>query len=101
MSSAESVLGWVPELQVSSVRSSYVGMAGAFGYGADTHEVSLAVAELSLLPVCRAAPDDAVTVTNGLSCQHLVAGGAGRPALNLASILAAGLQTGNGDRHGT
>ena len=36
--------------------SSCCGMAGAFGYGADTHEASLAMGELSLLPAVRRAP---------------------------------------------
>jgi hypothetical protein len=37
------------------VESSCCGMAGAFGYGADTYEASLAMGELSLLPAVRAA----------------------------------------------
>ena len=36
-------------------RSSCCGMAGAFGYGADTIDVSLKMAELSLLPAVRKA----------------------------------------------
>ena len=35
--------------------SSCCGMAGAFGYGADTHAASLAMGELSLLPAVRRA----------------------------------------------
>jgi Fe-S oxidoreductase len=46
------VLKLVPGLQVETVESSCCGMAGAFGYGADTYDVSIAMGELSLLPPC-------------------------------------------------
>ena len=50
----------VPGLEVETVESSCCGMAGAFGYGAETIDVSLAMGELSLLPAVRkAAADDA------------------------------------------
>ena len=52
-------------------------MAGAFGYGADTIDVSLAMGELSLLPAVRKAPDDALIVADGTSCRHQIHDGAG------------------------
>ena len=52
----EAVLKLVPDLAVETVESSCCGMAGAFGYGADTIDVSLAMGELSLLPAVRKAP---------------------------------------------
>ena len=39
---------------VETIESSCCGMAGAFGYGADTYQVSIEMAELSLLPAVRA-----------------------------------------------
>ena len=44
MGAAEAVLALVPELAVETVESSCCGMAGAFGYGADTIDVSLKMA---------------------------------------------------------
>src|SRR5258706_6232056 len=45
----------VPGLAVKPIESSCCGMAGAFGYGADTVHRSLALGELSLLPPLRKA----------------------------------------------
>ena len=47
-------------------------MAGAFGYGADTIDVSLKMGELSLLPAVRNAPADAIIVADGTSCRHQI-----------------------------
>ena len=69
-SAVEQVLKLVPDLKVETIESSCCGMAGAFGYGADTIDVSLAMGELSLLPAVRKAPDDAIIVADGTSCRH-------------------------------
>ena len=63
-------------------------MAGAFGYGADTIDVSLAMGELSLLPAVRKAPDDAIIVADGTSCRHQIHDGTGRDAVHVARVLA-------------
>ena len=46
----------------------------------------MAMAELSLLPAVRQAPD-ALIVADGTSCRHQIADGAGREALHLARAL--------------
>jgi hypothetical protein len=46
----------------------------------------MAMAELSLLPAVRLAPD-ALVVADGTSCRHQIADGAGREALHLARVL--------------
>ena len=46
MGAVETTLRLVPGLTVETIDSSCCGMAGAFGYGADTIDVSLAMAEL-------------------------------------------------------
>src|ERR1700704_2759926 len=51
----EQVLRLVPDLNVETIESSCCGMAGAFGYGADTYQASIDMAELSLLPAVRRA----------------------------------------------
>ena len=63
------------------------GMAGAFGFEADHHEVSLACAERVLLPAIRAAGPDALILADGFSCREQIAQAAGRRALHLAEAL--------------
>ncbi|MCP5940090.1 hypothetical protein NL351_29690, partial [Klebsiella pneumoniae] len=46
----EQTLRLIPGLTVETIDSSCCGMAGAFGYGADTYDVSMQMAEASLLP---------------------------------------------------
>jgi Fe-S oxidoreductase len=87
----EAVLELIPDLTVETIESSCCGMAGAFGYGADTIDVSLAMGELSLLPAVRAADRDTIIVADGTSCRHQIRDGAGREAVHVARILAASL----------
>jgi Fe-S oxidoreductase len=87
MPAIQKTLGLVDGLKVETIESSCCGMAGAFGYGADTHAVSMAMAELSLLPAVRSAPADAVIAADGFSCRHQIADGAGRKAEHVAQIL--------------
>ncbi len=89
MGAVESALKLVPELAVEMVESSCCGMAGAFGYGADTIDVSLAMGELSLLPAVRQAASDTLIVADGTSCRQQIKDGAGREALHVARVLAA------------
>ncbi|MFY9692638.1 MAG: FAD-binding oxidoreductase, partial [Xanthobacteraceae bacterium] len=91
MSSVEATLKLVPELAVETIESSCCGMAGAFGFHADTIDVSRAMGELSLLPAVRKAPDDAIIVADGTSCRHQIHDGAGREAIHVARVLAAAL----------
>jgi Fe-S oxidoreductase len=78
-------------LAVETVDSSCCGMAGAFGYGADTIDVSLKMAELSLLPAVRRADSDTLVVADGTSCRHQIKDGSGREALHVARVLAMSL----------
>ena len=84
----QAVLKLVPDLTVEPIESSCCGMAGAFGYDADTIDVSLAMGELSLLPAVRNAPDDAIIVADGTSCRHQIHDGTGREAVHVARVLA-------------
>jgi Fe-S oxidoreductase len=84
----QTVLGLVPDLKVETIESGCCGMAGAFGYAADTIDVSLKMGELSLLPAVRKAPDDAIVVADGTSCRHQIRDGTGREAMHVARVLA-------------
>jgi Fe-S oxidoreductase len=85
------ILKLVPDLAVEPIESSCCGMAGAFGYGADTIDVSLAMGELSLLPAVRKADASAIIVADGTSCRHQIHDGTGREAMHVARVLAMAL----------
>jgi Fe-S oxidoreductase len=91
MGAVEAALRLVPDLAVEPIASSCCGMAGAFGYAADTIDASLKMAELSLLPAVRQAAPDALIVADGTSCRHQIKDGAGRAALHVAQVLAMSL----------
>jgi len=88
----EQVLRLVPDLDVEIIESSCCGMAGAFGYGADTYAASMEMAELSLLPAVRRADDATLIVADGTSCRHQIKDGAGRGAVHVARVLAMSLE---------
>jgi Fe-S oxidoreductase len=88
MDSVVAALKLIPDLAVEPVESSCCGMAGAFGYGADTIDVSLKMGELSLLPAVRKAAPDTIIVADGTSCRHQIKDGTGREALHVARLLA-------------
>ena len=87
MGSIQGALALIEGLKVETVESSCCGMAGAFGYGADTYEASMAMGELSLLPAVRQAAADTVIAADGFSCRHQIHGGTGRMPLHVARIL--------------
>ena len=76
----------IPGAEPALIDSSCCGMAGTFGYEAEHYEVSMAMAELSLLPALRQATE-ALLVADGTSCRHQIADGTGREALHLARVL--------------
>jgi Fe-S oxidoreductase len=97
--SVEQVLRLVPGLQVETIESSCCGMAGAFGYGADTYQTSMEMAEVSLLPAVRRADDATLVVADGTSCRHQIKDGAGRGALHVARVLATSLDSARSTRY--
>jgi FAD/FMN-containing dehydrogenase/Fe-S oxidoreductase len=84
----EQTLRLIPDLSVEIVESSCCGMAGSFGYGADTYDASIAMAELSLLPAVRRADERTLIVADGTSCRHQIKDGAAREAIHVARVLA-------------
>jgi Fe-S oxidoreductase len=94
MGSVERVLGLIPDLAVETIASSCCGMAGSFGYEAEHYDVSMQMAEASLLPRIRASDRDALIVADGTSCRHQIRDGAGRRAMHVARVLHAALKDG-------
>ena len=87
-------LGLIPEAEVELVESSCCGMAGAFGYRRETSDISMRMAELSLLPAVRNSDPDTLVVADGTSCRHQIADGTGRKSLHVAQVLEMALQKG-------
>jgi Fe-S oxidoreductase len=96
MDATRRALSLVPNLAVDVVESSCCGMAGSFGYDAAHYDVSMKMAELSLLPAVRAASADTLIVADGTSCRHQIADGTrasgAREAMHVVRVLAQALQ---------
>jgi Fe-S oxidoreductase len=90
MPAVEKVLGMVPGLKVRTIETSCCGMAGSFGYEAEHAEASMKMAEMTLLPAIRNAPQ-AMLVADGTSCRHQILDGIGRKPLHVARVLEAAL----------
>ncbi len=84
---AVDLLRRIPELTVKPIASSCCGMAGSFGYQAETQDVSRAMAEAGLLPAVRAAASDDIIVADGTSCRHQIRDLAGREAVHSVRVL--------------
>ena len=66
-------------------------MAGAFGYQAETYDVSMAMGELTLFPAVRSADADSFIVADGFSCRHQIEHGTARKPMHVAEVLAGAL----------
>ncbi len=91
LTATQQALKLVPNLEVATIDSSCCGMAGAFGYGADTYDISVKMGEASLLPTVRAADNDTMIVADGTSCRHQIADGTPRQAQHVAQVLLSAL----------
>lgn len=92
MKSMRKLLKILPGRGFSFVEAGCCGMAGTFGLEAEHADLSLAMAEETLLPSLRAAPD-AELVANGFSCRQQIRSRTGRPVRHLASVLRDALAT--------
>jgi FAD/FMN-containing dehydrogenase/Fe-S oxidoreductase len=88
----EAALRLVPGLEVKPIESSCCGMAGAFGYQAETYNVSVAMGELTLFPAVRGADVNSFIVADGFSCRHQIEHGASRKPLHVAEVIARALR---------
>ncbi len=84
---ALAALKLIPKLTVNPIASSCCGMAGSFGYQAETQDASRAMAEAGLLPAVReAAPHDFI-VADGTSCRHQIRDLSGREVVHSVRML--------------
>ena len=89
-----SVLGFEADIAVLEATGATIdrlsgccGLAGNFGVEKGHYEVSVAVAELQLLPAVRNAPAGAIVVADGFSCRTQLDDLAAVDAVHLAQIL--------------
>jgi Fe-S oxidoreductase len=87
MGAVQKVLKAIPGLNVELIESSCCGMAGSFGYQAETIDVSLKMAEISLLPAVRKAPADTFIVADGTSCRSQIEDNTKRKPEHVAALL--------------
>jgi Fe-S oxidoreductase len=80
-------VGLIPGLKVTPVDTGCCGMAGSFGFEKEHYDLSVAIANLELLPALRAEPD-ALVVAPGTSCRHQIRDLAGRRAFHPLEVLA-------------
>jgi Fe-S oxidoreductase len=77
----------IPGLTVTPIASSCCGMAGSFGYQAETQAESRAMAEAGLLPAVRGAATEDIVVADGTSCRHQIRDLTGRAAIHSVRLL--------------
>ena len=89
------VMGWSADERLLAAAGAEVtevagccGLAGSFGIERGHYEVSVAVAELDLLPAVRAAAPGTVVLADGFSCRTQLDDLAGVPSRHLAQVLA-------------
>ena len=82
------VLSELAGYEVEQVETSCCGMAGAFGYGTETYDISMKMGASKLFPKVQQASADTVVVADGTSCRCQIADGTGRQARHVAAVLA-------------
>ncbi|CCH30424.1 FAD linked oxidase domain protein [Saccharothrix espanaensis DSM 44229] len=80
----------------ASVLSGCCGLAGNFGFEKGHHEVSMAVAEQTLLPAVRAAAPSTAVVADGFSCRTQVRHGTEVEPVHTATLVARALGVATG-----
>jgi Fe-S oxidoreductase len=91
----EKVLSWVDGLEVEKIETSCCGMAGAFGYGAETFDVSMKMANATLLPTIRKSSPETIIIADGTSCRCQIKDGTDREAKHVATVLDELMQVAN------
>ncbi len=93
MGAITEVLKFVPGIDIEMMQSSCCGMAGSFGYNAETYGTSVNMAALSLLPALQELEPATRIVADGTSCRHQIADLSGRDATHVACILRDAMQS--------
>ncbi len=81
------MLRQIPALRVTVLDSGCCGMAGSFGYESEHYDLSVAIANLELLPALKEQPE-ALIIAPGTSCRHQIKDLARRRAWHPMEVLA-------------
>lgn len=81
-------------LDAELLDSGCCGLAGSFGFEAEHHDVSVAIAEHRLLPMLRDAPSDTLVIADGFSCKTQVEQLSDRRPLHTAQVLRMAMEHG-------
>ncbi|MDC1072242.1 FAD-binding and (Fe-S)-binding domain-containing protein [Gammaproteobacteria bacterium] len=92
MDAVEQILQQVPDLTTKMISSGCCGMAGAFGYQSETHDASMAMAQLDLVPALEAVDRDDWLLADGFSCRHQISDVTHKSPRHVAQFLARSLQ---------
>jgi FAD/FMN-containing dehydrogenase/Fe-S oxidoreductase len=82
----------IPGLELKVLDTGCCGMAGSFGFEKEHFNLSVAIANLALLPAL-AADSEATIVAPGTSCRHQIKDLAGRRSLHPLEVLNQALRT--------
>ena len=89
---ALAMLRLIPDLYTQPIAASCCGMAGSFGYQAETEATSRAMAESGLLPAVRAAAAHDFIAADGTSCRHQIKDLSGRDAVHSVRLMELALE---------
>ncbi len=83
----EQILNKIVGLEVETIETSCCGMAGAFGYGKDTYDISIKMASERLFPAIKENKENVTIIADGTSCRSQIKDGTNRQAIHLAKFL--------------
>ncbi|NOZ52303.1 MAG: FAD-binding protein [Gammaproteobacteria bacterium] len=87
MHSCLDMLSMIPDSGVQLIPSGCCGMAGAFGFEQEHHDLSLKIGKLILFPAIRNAAKDTLIVATGTSCRHQIRATINRRVFHPAEIM--------------
>lgn len=88
----EACLAAIPGLQVEVADAACCGMAGSFGYQAETADFGRRIGEMGLLPAVRSALPDTHIVANGTSCRHQIMNNTDKVSVHAIRLIDKSLQ---------
>ena len=83
----QKILNYIEGLDVETIETSCCGMAGAFGYGKDTYDISMRMAQEKLFPAIKNNSKEIKIIADGTSCRCQIKDGLDKQAIHVAKFL--------------
>jgi len=83
----EYILRMIPGINVNVITAGCCGMAGSFGYEKEHYDLSLKIADLSVVPQIKQMDENNVVAAPGTSCREQISHTTGKLALHPVEIL--------------